>query len=218
MQTKRTISTSLQAVQALSPEYLQECFEYKPDTGTLVWRSRPVNHFSSEGVQKCFNSKWAGTEAGKKIKADERYRYVRITTHENSFILKVSHVVWRWHGESLPEGQIIDHKDGDSFNDRYENLRLCPQIDNMKNRRKSCSNTSGHTGVGRHGDGWSATIAADGHFYFLGKFETFDEAVLARRAGELKYFGEFARTKNAPMPPYELSYAEEEWINSIASL
>lgn len=31
-----------------SKEYLDECFDYSKETGTLIWKARPVSHFKNE--------------------------------------------------------------------------------------------------------------------------------------------------------------------------
>lgn len=69
----------------------------------------------------------------------------------------VHHVVW-WliHRETIGD-KIIDHIDGDPFNNRVSNLRLVAQVFNSRNLKKSKLNTSGVTGVGLHqGKYWKA--------------------------------------------------------------
>ena len=46
-----------------------------------------------------------------------------------------------------PEDKIIDHVDRNPLNNRKENLRVCTQVDNVKNKSKASNNTSGVVGV-----------------------------------------------------------------------
>ena len=90
--------------------------------------------------------------------------------------------------------QIITYADGDSLNNTRENLRVCTADEAAMGRGISSSNTSGVTGVywvKRTGK-WAAFIAAYGRRYSLGHHADFNDAVDARKAGESKYFGEFA--------------------------
>ena len=44
-------------------DYLKECFECDPETGVLIWKRRPVWHFSCSRVASIWNAKYAGREA-----------------------------------------------------------------------------------------------------------------------------------------------------------
>lgn len=50
-------------------------------------------------------------------------------------------------GTPLPDGAIVDHKDGNPLNNDISNLRVATQLVNMRNTRKYRNNTSGVTGV-----------------------------------------------------------------------
>jgi hypothetical protein len=54
-------------------------------------------------------------------------------------------VVWELIKGEVPEK--IDHKDGDSFNNIFSNLRDGTQRENCENRKMSSANTSGVTGI-----------------------------------------------------------------------
>ena len=88
---------------------------------------------------------------------------------------------------------VVDHINGDVYDNRKENLRVVPQMLNSKNQKLSKNNTSGATGVHLRKNGkWDATIRSDGKYIFLGLFDSFDDALAARRAAEEKYFGEYS--------------------------
>lgn len=45
-------------------EYLRECFAYDPDIGVLMWKDRPLSHFTDDTVYLQSNSRTAGRIAG----------------------------------------------------------------------------------------------------------------------------------------------------------
>ena len=50
-------------------------------------------------------------------------------------------------GTPFNDGQVIDHRDGDTQNNVRSNIRIVSQNVNSKNRKKHCNNTSGYTGI-----------------------------------------------------------------------
>lgn len=94
------------------------------------------------------------------------------------------------------KGQILDHINGDRFDNRKENLRFCTNSQNLANRSKTSLNKSGYKGVtfipGRLRP-WRAVITYKGKYTNLGYFETKEQAALAYNKAAVKYFGEFAR-------------------------
>jgi hypothetical protein len=93
------------------------------------------------------------------------------------------------------DGEMVDHEDGDTLNNRRANLRPCDNRRNQQNRKLSSDNTSGYKGVSWHirDKFWRANIRADGRQIFLGSFNTPEEAARAYDAAARTYFGEFAR-------------------------
>lgn len=97
----------------------------------------------------------------------------------------------------LSQGKVIDHINGNVFDNRRHNLRLCISADNIKNQAISKRNTSGFKGVHYQKDRknpWTASIRVNKKNIFLGRFKTAKEAAKAYDIGADKYFGEFART------------------------
>ena len=87
------------------------------------------------------------------------------------------------------KGQQIDHKDGDSLNNKKNNLRIANQAENCKNLSKYSSNTSGQTGVSFHKriNKWQSRIKVNKKDIHLGYFDNIDEAIIARKEAEKKY-------------------------------
>ena len=88
----------------------------------------------------------------------------------------------------------IDHKDGNPLNDAWNNLREADSSKQKMNTKKRSDNTSGIKGVSwtKSNQKWQAYIH-QGKKINLGYFESIEEAIIARKQAEVKYFGEFAR-------------------------
>lgn len=93
-----------------------------------------------------------------------------------------------------PQGQIIDHIDGNRLNNQKVNLRLCNQSENLCNRPKQLNNTSGYKGVHWHikRGCWQANIKINQVQIYLGSFKTKEDAALAYNEASIKYHKEFA--------------------------
>jgi hypothetical protein len=94
-----------------------------------------------------------------------------------------------------PIGMEVDHKDGDSLNNRRLNLRLATRCQNNQNQRRPVSNTSGVKGVQfeRRRGKWRAIIYANRKNIWLGYFSSRDAAREAYAKASRKYHGEFGR-------------------------
>ena len=104
-------------------------------------------------------------------------------------------LVWMFHHGRVPAQ--VDHIDGDTRNNRIENLRECTSAQNQFNSRRKVNNRSGVKGVVRHekctGKPWHAKINAAGRRISLGYHATKEEAARAYAAGAAIHAGEFAR-------------------------
>lgn len=91
-------------------------------------------------------------------------------------------------------GQIVDHIDGDTLNNRRSNLRLASYSQNGANSTKRRANTSGYKGVtwDKHRKKWMAAIRVNYKRMYLGRFNTKEEAAKAYNDAAKLHFGEFA--------------------------
>lgn len=97
----------------------------------------------------------------------------------------------------IPKGFVVDHINGNPFDNRRVNLRVVKQLDNMKNLGIYSNNTSGQKGVCylNKERKWFAYITYDKKRINLGKYTFKEDAIRIRKEAELKYFGEFNRSE-----------------------
>lgn len=95
----------------------------------------------------------------------------------------------------VPNGNIIDHINGDRKDNRLKNLRLVTKQQNLQNRAVSSANKSGYKGVylNKNRKRWCAAITPNGKSMFLGTYDTPELAAKAYNEAAVKYFGEYAR-------------------------
>lgn len=96
---------------------------------------------------------------------------------------------------NAPDDLLVDHINGNTLDNRKENLRLCTMSQNMFNQGAQKDNTSGYKGVSYVKDRgkWSAQIAIRGKTHYLGYFHTPNEAYEAYCTAAKQLHGEFAR-------------------------
>ncbi len=90
-------------------------------------------------------------------------------------------------------GDIVDHINGITLDNRRCNLRVCTQSENNKNMKLMITNTSGYKGVSSYDSRWRAYINVNGKNIHLGYFNTKEEAHDAYCVAAIKYHGIFAR-------------------------
>lgn len=161
-------------MQNISHDRLLDLVEYNPDTGRMVWR-RPTSRRVKVGGR-------AGSLAGNgywQIKLDGRvYNYHR--------------VVWFYVTGAWPD-RWIDHKNRDTADNRFCNLRLSTISQNGGNRKLQSTSSIGLKGVQRNRHKFIARVTLGGIRHHLGTFDTAEAAHAAYFAGAQRLFGEFAR-------------------------
>lgn len=176
-----------------SPTLLRQLLKYDPEEGKLYWVRRPTSMFKpsriKQGVRTAewsankWNTRFAGKEAFTATRNDG-YRIGSV----NGRLLRAHRVAWVVHYGEWP-AEDIDHIDGDPTNNRINNLRDVSNLENHRNEKKSANNTSGFNGV--HWDAankkWRALIKVNFRNICLGRHDSFDAAVAARKAANARY-------------------------------
>lgn len=101
-------------------------------------------------------------------------------------------------------GQIVDHENHDTLDNRRLNLRPGTQAENAKNKRPHRGAKSRFKGVNLCSGKWQARIFSNGRSYYLGTFAREMDAAAAYDTASTQLHGEFAMT-NAMLGliPYE---------------
>lgn len=94
-----------------------------------------------------------------------------------------------------PNEKDVDHIDGNPFNSKKDNLRLCTRAQNNYNRKVPKDHKTGYKGVYWHKSArkFAARIQHNKRSMHLGLFATVEEAASAYDLKAKEYFGEFAR-------------------------
>lgn len=170
-----------------SPAQLRELLTYQEESGALYWKARPFP------AANAWNAKWAGKEAF--TATSNGYRVGSV----NGVNLRAHRVIWAMVHDEWPEDQI-DHDDGIRANNRLANLFDVSNLQNHHNQSKSKANTSGVNGVSwdRQTGKWRAHIKVGYGLKNLGRYDTIEEASLARKAADQR-FG-FTERHGAALP------------------
>jgi hypothetical protein len=106
-------------------------------------------------------------------------------------------------GRRLEPGEAVHHKDENKLNNSIENLELMTNSEHMRHHVKKWAAEGRRIGIARKNNvagvnyhphrsasrPWRAQISVGRQRIHLGIFATEGEAVTARRAAELKYYG-----------------------------
>ena len=99
----------------------------------------------------------------------------------------------RMHRLLMPDSPQIDHINHNGLDNRKENLRACNNRENNCNKNFQRNPKSGYTGI-RYNEkvgSYYVRIMVHKKQISLGHYKTLEEALEARRQGEIKYFGNF---------------------------
>lgn len=158
----------------LTADDARNLFNYDPSTGILSHRADRMR------VK-------AGDPAGRRSRGAIYVGISQKNYAAHRLIWLIVHGVWP------PE--LIDHVNGDPFDNRLENLRLATPSQNCFNTKRSSRNSSGVKGVyfSRQYRKWHARITVNGRTIHLGMFLHIEDAAAAYRSAAEKYHGQFAR-------------------------
>lgn len=170
-------------------DYIKSLFIVDIVTGIITWNERPRSHFNSNKGFKGFNTRYKGNEAGSITthpKTGKQYKRIKIDGKSFS----VHRIMWLFYTGGWPNNGI-DHIDGDSLNNKANNLRDVTVKENLKNKKKYNSNKTGCCGVWLNKNNktprWIAYITVNKKRIHLISTPCFDSAVKARKEAEVEY-------------------------------
>lgn len=146
---------------------------FRYDSGRLYWKIKPNKNVSCGSI--------AG---GQRLDGYWRVRFKKKLYYQHRIIYEM------FHGE-MPDGCEIDHADGDPSNNDINNLRLCSHRENMINHKLRRDSSTGVTGVTVDRSRNKYVSHIDGKF--MGRFDSIEEAALARKIQEERRNPEFRR-------------------------
>lgn len=145
-------------------------FEYK--AGNLYWKISPSNN----------------TKAGSLVGSLTLKGYRRFEFRNKNY--SVHRIIWEMFNGPIPEGLEIDHINGIRDDNQIENLRLA-------NRNQNCCNALRikrdlPKGIQRKYGKYHSSIWFKRKYYWLGSYETLEDAIAARELKSKLLHGEFA--------------------------
>lgn len=164
------------ALELPTQDYLLRHLSYDPASGDLRWR------MSKQGRQ-------LGRSAGC-LDRITGYRRVRIDGRH----YWAHRVIWKMMTGQEPK-DLIDHKNNDATDNRWDNIREANHAENCRNCKKPATNKSGVKGVcwDRGVRKWRATITVNDRTIYVGIFHNLSDAARARQLAAEQAYGAFAR-------------------------
>lgn len=150
-----------------STERLKQLFWYDPNTGIFI----RLKDGSIAGSTK-----------------QSRVPYVLICVDGKQYY--AHRLAWVYMTGSEPKG-LVDHKDTNSLNNKWENLREATKSQNGLNSKVRSTNKLGVKGISKNKQGFLVRIC-------LGTYDTLEEAIEVYNAAIMQHFGEFAKLSEMP--------------------
>ena len=156
----------------LTKEYLHQIFEYKD--GGLFWKITKKK-----------------IKAGSKVGALGSNGYLSTNIEKKRYLLH--RLIFLFHHGHLPK--LIDHIDGNRFNNNINNLREATFSENICNSKLYKSSKSGFKNVYwlKNANKWAVRLNINKKRVFLGLFEDVELADLVAHEARDKYHGKFAK-------------------------
>lgn len=162
-----------------SQEMLQEWFSY--EDGQLFWKI-------SRGRAK------SGDRTGTVGTSKDHRSYVKVRIKGRQYLLH--RLVWVFFYGDLLEGMVVDHIDGNTLNNKVENLRMCTVSQNGQNIHRGRGDYSSLKGISfsKKQGKYVSQIRVSGKNLWLGSYNTAEEAHQAYCKAAKDNFGGFANT------------------------
>lgn len=146
----------------VTADYIRSIFDYDPDTGELIWKYNANKRAN-------WNTRYAGTSVGG-LDA-HGYLHCSITFNNNKYYYKVHRLIWLYVTGKWPKEQI-DHINNDKTDNRIANLREATCIQNNCNK----PGRTKYKGVTFNGWSYVAKIGYSGKYFYIGSYNTPEEA------------------------------------------
>ena len=160
----------------ITVQELLDLFHYDPDTGHLIWKVSLARRIKVDSIAGC-----KSTDG-------------RILIGIRGRLYKAHRIIWAMVTGKWPE-KHVDHINNDPSDNRWINLRLATQSENMRNMKATKANTSGVKGVSwqKNSSKWRAYVILDGKQYHLGLFDDKENAIKARKEAADRLHGVFVK-------------------------
>lgn len=159
---------------------LHEWFSYDPTTGLFIWRKRP-----ERGGMNCR----VGDEAGSVHTTRSGKRLMLWLKGQRMYASRAAYIYM--HGD-IPQTALVDHINGDTLDDRIENLRLASSAQNNWNRiQREGSRYKLGVAKGIRGRFTAQIQMPNGEKLHLGTWETEAEAHACYMGAAAVLHGEF---------------------------
>ncbi len=164
-------------------QYFQSLLDYDQISGSFTWKEREKTSRSNN----IFNSLFSGKRAGS-VHSCKRSKTTYVAIKVGNKTYKAHRIAFILMTGYAPDQ--VDHIDTNGMNNAWANLRASDSKDNSKNLPIQKSNKTGVIGANWHKSAkkWQArAVNLEGKRIDLGRFDLFEDAVLARKNHEIKF-------------------------------
>lgn len=166
-------------------ERLKELLHYDPETGIFTWLVMNSRRIKVGSVAGCISV----------TKRKNMSDHPRIMIGVDGHRILAHRLAWLYMTGEWPKEQI-DHKNLNSTDNKWSNLREATNAQNAANNKKRATNTSGFKGVHLNKFGkYEAYITINYKKTHLGNHSTAEAAYAAYCEAARELHGEFARTE-----------------------
>lgn len=179
----------------VTQEYLRDNFKYMDDGNLIRLNSRSFLRRPSEAT---------------------KYKYSQIRVNNDQYL--IHRLIFLYHHGYMPKE--VDHINGNTSDNRIENLREATDAQNAQNRKKSktyATNPSKYKGVSYHiaNSKWVAQIKVNSKKIHLGYFINEHNAAQAYNMAARHYFGDFSRCNDISGFDFTEEYLCENFKNIL---